>query len=88
MPTNISKAAPDFCTVYVISKGKVQSVRNAVRAAPTVSPLRAQIQNQTGLKSASESPRRSISTPRGLNLTLLDPLIFFNFRHSYLNLRR
>ncbi|XP_020108087.1 U-box domain-containing protein 51-like isoform X2 [Ananas comosus] len=46
IPTHISKGAPDFCTVYVISKSKVFSVRNAVRPAPAVSPLRAQIQPQ------------------------------------------
>ncbi|KAL9247276.1 hypothetical protein vseg_020723 [Gypsophila vaccaria] len=27
VPTHLIKAAPEFCTVYVISKGKVQSVR-------------------------------------------------------------
>ncbi|KAF3792309.1 U-box domain-containing protein 54 [Nymphaea thermarum] len=29
VPTTISKAAPDFCSVYIISKGKVLSVRTA-----------------------------------------------------------
>ncbi|KAH0461752.1 hypothetical protein IEQ34_009327 [Dendrobium chrysotoxum] len=48
--TNISKGAPDFCTVYVISKGKIQSVRSSVRSAPTLSPLRAQIKNQVNIK--------------------------------------
>ncbi|XP_066332677.1 U-box domain-containing protein 35-like [Miscanthus floridulus] len=43
--SSISKAAPDFCTVYVVSKGgKVTSVRQAVRQAPAVSPLRTMIQ--------------------------------------------
>ncbi|KAF0902011.1 hypothetical protein E2562_011837 [Oryza meyeriana var. granulata] len=40
IPTTISKGAPDFCTVYVINKGKVSSVRNSIRQAPRVSPLR------------------------------------------------
>ncbi|KAK4485913.1 hypothetical protein RD792_008564 [Penstemon davidsonii] len=31
VPTLINKAAPDFCSVYVISKGKTQSVRPAAR---------------------------------------------------------
>nr|CAD1840295.1 unnamed protein product [Ananas comosus var. bracteatus] len=53
--TSISRNAPDFCTVYVISKGKVSSQRNAVRAAPAVSPLRAQIQNQSSIKPDLES---------------------------------
>ncbi|KAG0481875.1 hypothetical protein HPP92_009959 [Vanilla planifolia] len=48
--THVSKGAPDFCTVYVISKGKVLSVRNAVRAAPVISPLRSQIQSKPSIK--------------------------------------
>ncbi|PHT44878.1 hypothetical protein CQW23_14036 [Capsicum baccatum] len=31
VPTIVNKAAPDFCTVYVISKGKQQSVRPAAK---------------------------------------------------------
>ncbi|KFK42273.1 hypothetical protein AALP_AA2G234500 [Arabis alpina] len=34
LPTTLSKSAPDFCNVYVISKGKIASVRNASRPAP------------------------------------------------------
>ncbi|KAH0852775.1 hypothetical protein HID58_093681 [Brassica napus] len=34
LPTTLSKQAPDFCNVYVISKGKIASVRNASRPAP------------------------------------------------------
>ncbi|CAI9755727.1 unnamed protein product [Fraxinus pennsylvanica] len=33
VPTLINKAAPDFCSVYVIVKGKTQSVRPAARHA-------------------------------------------------------
>ncbi|CAL9192377.1 unnamed protein product [Musa hybrid cultivar] len=44
--TNISKNVPDFCTVYIITKGKVSSVRNAVRPAPAISPLLVKIQSQ------------------------------------------
>ncbi|PKA57879.1 U-box domain-containing protein 35 [Apostasia shenzhenica] len=71
--THISKGAPDFCTVYVISKGKVLSVRNAVRPAPTISPLRAQIDSQFSMKpSEVESNRfhtiKGDMTPRARNL--------------------
>ncbi|KAM7258705.1 hypothetical protein ACFE04_014446 [Oxalis oulophora] len=31
VPTSLMKSAPDFCTVYVISKGKVHYVRKALR---------------------------------------------------------
>ncbi|WOK94992.1 U-box domain-containing protein 52-like [Canna indica] len=44
--SNISKSLPDFCTVCIINKGKVSSIKNAVRPAPAVSPLRTQIRSQ------------------------------------------
>ncbi|XP_019096251.1 PREDICTED: U-box domain-containing protein 35-like [Camelina sativa] len=46
-PSNVAKAAPDFCTVYVISKGKISSVRYASRDAPYRSPLMGQIENHS-----------------------------------------
>ncbi|KAL9391375.1 hypothetical protein Peur_015295 [Populus x canadensis] len=46
VPSTVSRGAPDFCTVYVVSKGKVSTVRNASRPAPFASPLLDQIQNQ------------------------------------------
>ncbi|CAN6452646.1 unnamed protein product [Victoria cruziana] len=36
VPTTVYKSAPDFCTVYIIAKGKVSSVRQATRSAPAV----------------------------------------------------
>lgn len=50
IPTTICKGAPDFCSVYVISKGKVASVRSAIRPAPARSPFRNQTQNQSSLR--------------------------------------
>lgn len=40
MPTSLIKAAPDFCSVYVISKGKIMSVKTAQRPAtnPPIPP--------------------------------------------------
>ncbi|XP_020581904.1 U-box domain-containing protein 52-like [Phalaenopsis equestris] len=35
VPSNVAKSAPDFCTVYVISKGKQVTVRSAKSHAPT-----------------------------------------------------
>ncbi|GLU21878.1 hypothetical protein SLE2022_379900 [Rubroshorea leprosula] len=49
IPSSVSKAAPDFCTVYVISKGKISSARNASRAAPFASPVLDQIQKQNAI---------------------------------------
>ncbi|XP_019054017.1 PREDICTED: U-box domain-containing protein 35-like [Nelumbo nucifera] len=79
VPTSVSKGAPDFCTVYVISKGKISSVRSASRPAPTISPLRAQLQmqNQNSIKPdpAPEQPfsQHSNSTRGPVNNVAFDP---------------
>ncbi|KAI3977871.1 hypothetical protein MKX01_036711 [Papaver californicum] len=40
---NVSKGAPDFCTVYIISKGKMSSLRSASRPAPALPPFMTQM---------------------------------------------
>ncbi|KAJ4754307.1 kinase with adenine nucleotide alpha hydrolases-like domain-containing protein [Rhynchospora pubera] len=50
LPISVSKGASDFCTVYIIGKEKVSNVRNAIRAAPTVSPLRPLMSNPSAPK--------------------------------------
>lgn len=50
IPGNVSKGAPDFCTVYVISKGKISSMRSASRSAPPISPMRTQLLDQSNVK--------------------------------------
>ncbi|KAH0871490.1 hypothetical protein HID58_078512 [Brassica napus] len=47
IPVIITKNAPDFCTVYVITKGKLSTKRAASRTAPSVSPLRIEIQQNS-----------------------------------------
>ncbi|KAI6689740.1 hypothetical protein NL676_026568 [Syzygium grande] len=54
IPSSVSKGAPDFCTVYVVSKGKVSSMRNASRPSPYASPLLEQIQNLNKQTAGSE----------------------------------
>ncbi|KFK32639.1 hypothetical protein AALP_AA6G269400 [Arabis alpina] len=44
IPGAIVKTAPDFCTVYVISKGKISTMRSASRSAPMNAPLRSPVQ--------------------------------------------
>ncbi|KAG4380707.1 hypothetical protein GLYMA_15G000700v4 [Glycine max] len=59
--SSISKGAPDFCTVFVISKGKVSSVRNATRPAAHTSPLLSHIHDlisQVQTQPAEISSRR------------------------------
>ncbi|KAI3698448.1 hypothetical protein L2E82_41999 [Cichorium intybus] len=42
-PATILKGAPDFCTVYLISKGKISATKAASRLPPHVSPLRTHV---------------------------------------------
>ncbi|XP_043712074.1 U-box domain-containing protein 35 isoform X2 [Telopea speciosissima] len=74
IPGSISKGAPDFCTVYVISKGKIASVRSASRPAPTISPLRnqMQLQNQANTLEQSES-QFTHSTSKGALMKSFEP---------------
>lgn len=53
IPSLVSKGAPDFCTVYVISKGRISSLKKATRAAPFVSPLLEQLQSQNNAEDNS-----------------------------------
>ncbi|CAO2817948.1 unnamed protein product [Amaranthus hypochondriacus] len=46
-PLAVSKAVPEFCSVYIISKGgKISYLKSACRQPPPVSHLRNQIMNQ------------------------------------------
>ncbi|KAE8699329.1 F17F16.3 protein [Hibiscus syriacus] len=73
IPSCVSKASPDFCTVYVISKGKVSSVRNAVRAAPFTSPLLDQIKKSTTRSQGLSVSKPSLSNPGPGKAGLLPP---------------
>ncbi|KAL1353134.1 hypothetical protein HN51_017058 [Arachis hypogaea] len=72
IPGLVSKGAPDFCTVYVVSKGKIHSTRSASRPAPSPSPLLPHLtQSNSNLTSASDPrlpakphERRSFDAPR------------------------
>ncbi|CAN1306179.1 U-box domain-containing protein 51 [Linum perenne] len=46
IPSAVAKGVPDFCRVYVVSKGKATLMKQASRPAPFMSPLLDQIQNQ------------------------------------------
>ncbi|KAA8540268.1 hypothetical protein F0562_024169 [Nyssa sinensis] len=48
VPTSLSKTAPDFCSVYVVSKGKVRNVRSASRPPTPSSPRSSKKMSQTG----------------------------------------
>ncbi|XP_075486115.1 U-box domain-containing protein 35-like isoform X2 [Primulina tabacum] len=62
-PGNVLKGVPDFCTVYVIHKGKISSTRAASRPAPSiVSPLHRQILIEANKKSNATEPLEPSST--------------------------
>ncbi|KAK3007835.1 hypothetical protein RJ639_014337 [Escallonia herrerae] len=67
IPGSVSKGAPDFCTVYVISKGKISSTRAASRPPPNVSPLRNQILSQASSRhDPSETQTPPTSSSKGI----------------------
>ncbi|KAG9154007.1 hypothetical protein Leryth_000516 [Lithospermum erythrorhizon] len=73
IPGSVSKGVPDFCSVYVISKGKASTTRSASRRAPASNPLRNHILLQAeSLANGCDSPLYSKSTkgvPRPMNET-------------------
>ncbi|XP_063940020.1 U-box domain-containing protein 52-like isoform X1 [Daucus carota subsp. sativus] len=54
IPGSVLKGLPDFCTVYVISKGKISITRSSSRSAPPYSPLRNQLLYQASSKTDAE----------------------------------
>ena len=79
IPGSIVKGAPDFCNVFVISKGKIQTMRSASRPAPTVSALRGPLAQQSS-KKLSDTPDFPVShsaTARG-NFVSNSPVLVFS----------
>ncbi|KAG6649409.1 U-box domain-containing protein 35-like isoform X2 [Carya illinoinensis] len=79
IPSHVSKGAPDFCNVYVISRGKIQSMRSALRAAPsrttTTTSLRHQLANRGSIKSDTPEPRVELLQATSTNIYGKPPLI-------------
>lgn len=78
VPTSAMKAAPDFCNVFVISKGKISSKRNASRSAPVTSPLLHQLEFK---KDHSESQANNNRSLRGLFLQIMN--FFFIMKKAF-----
>ncbi|KAG6488237.1 hypothetical protein ZIOFF_056996 [Zingiber officinale] len=70
LSSRISKAVPDFCTVFVISKGKVSSARSAVRSAPPALRQQSPIQAAPKPEIPNNIPRNVMKVP---NETALAP---------------
>ncbi|CAN6464523.1 unnamed protein product [Victoria cruziana] len=54
--SSITKAAPDYCTVYIISKGKISSVRSATRSAPVLMSSRPPTNSQPSARAEPAEP--------------------------------
>ncbi|KAL9995248.1 hypothetical protein Hdeb2414_s0822g00950751 [Helianthus debilis subsp. tardiflorus] len=74
------KAAPEFCTIYVISKGKISSAKKSVKPAPFVSPLYEQIQEQSNAATIANT-FASVTPPSNFNVRGL--FFIFIFRVYY-----
>ncbi|XP_051131551.1 U-box domain-containing protein 35-like isoform X2 [Andrographis paniculata] len=71
VPTSVSKGAPEFCNVYVISKGKVVSQRSATAPVPSSGsaatqhysdPIDVHLMQNSGAHSAVMSPFGALSS--------------------------
>ncbi|XP_027082283.1 U-box domain-containing protein 35-like [Coffea arabica] len=67
IPASVLKGVPDFCSVYIISKGKIVATRSASCSAPVNHPLRQQMLDQassqlSSTRQASEPSSRNIKT--------------------------
>ncbi|XP_031129802.1 U-box domain-containing protein 52-like [Ipomoea triloba] len=71
IPGTVLKGAPDFCTVYIISKtGKISSTRSASRLPPFIHPLRHQmaLQINSSKPSVAEVPPPRVHNPKSHSL--------------------
>ncbi|KAL5836266.1 hypothetical protein ACOSQ4_015763 [Xanthoceras sorbifolium] len=58
VPSSVSKGTPEYCNVYVISKGKISSVRSATAPVPVKPSFRNQLPSQSSqnLHDSNEAP--------------------------------
>jgi len=78
--TNVTKNAPEYCSVYVISKGKILSVRSATRSAPKI-PNRNPLHSQPVSSVVSSNNAHAMYASPG-GLTRGTYLILFPFHFS------
>ena len=82
IPSAVSKGVPEFCTVYIISKGgKIANTRSACRPAPLNSQLRSQIMQQPTTTSLSPPHSRI-----GFSFSSLSFFIFIIIYKHYISI--
>lgn len=80
IPGTILKTVPNFCTVYVISKGKISATKAASRQPPYVSPLQSLAPPRPNTVQSDASSEKLLRTStQGYFCTLY----IFNYNHSY-----
>ncbi|XP_051137193.1 U-box domain-containing protein 52-like [Andrographis paniculata] len=63
IPGTVLKGLPDYCTVYLIHKGKISSTRSACRPAPSIiSPLRGKLMSLANNRVNGPDPAMPCST--------------------------
>lgn len=77
--TSVSRGAPEFCNVYIISKGKIQSLRSATSSSAPTSRMHMQPSQSNNISTASNHLDARFMSPSARGLTY-PPLIcvFFN----------
>ncbi|GAA0174056.1 hypothetical protein Leryth_021648 [Lithospermum erythrorhizon] len=64
-PGSVLRGAPDFCSVYVISKGKISTSKPASRSAPRINSFRNQILHPSNSRSSVSQTSVSSTSSRG-----------------------
>ncbi|KAF7115616.1 hypothetical protein RHSIM_RhsimUnG0051200 [Rhododendron simsii] len=72
VPSNVSKMAPEFCNVYVISKGRISSVQSATIQVPNPPPRPLQIQSKPVPRPADARPMQN-NTARAERTAFVPP---------------
>ena len=72
VPANLGKIAPDFCSVHAITKGRVQNIKTATRAARPASSVTSKSPNQSGYSSDSSSNFSQSSWKSGSDISSFD----------------
>ena len=66
VPGNVSKGAPDFCTVYVINKGKVSSAKSASGPPPSKTSIQTQMPSRVrNMSDTVRPPLKPRQFPKG-----------------------
>ncbi|KAJ6435960.1 hypothetical protein OIU84_001066 [Salix udensis] len=64
VPGNVSKGAPDFCTVYIINKGKISSVKSASGPPPSKTSIQTQMPSRArNMSDTFRSPLKPSQSP-------------------------